>query len=122
MSPFSVQPVEKLTPEQIREARVTVARRCSSWTEAADDFVPRGRGLLVSAETDHVYTPARGVIFQTGSATIVADQAPYHFVVDDDGGLRFFERQSRTWTEQLEGRARARAARSASRRFRRSGV
>lgn len=91
--------------EEVRQARLVAARRSSMWTEIEDDFVPRGRGLLVSASTDHVYAPVRGVVFVTASVTIIADQSPLYFVVGDDGELAFYERQPQTWTEMLERQA-----------------
>jgi hypothetical protein len=97
------------TESQIRAGRLQAARRLHVWTEIEDDFVPRGRGLFVSASTDHVYTTVRGVVFQTGSATIIAERAPYYFTVSPDGGLTFYERQPQTWSEMVAKRARRRA-------------
>ena len=88
-----------------------MARRCQAWTEVEDDFVPRGRGLFVSAGTDHVYTPVRGVVFETASVAIIATHAPYYFTVAADAGLAFYERLPQTWTEICERKARRDAAR-----------
>ena len=91
--------------EQVRQARLVAARRNSKWTEIEDDFVSRGRGLFVSAASDHVYAAVRGIVFATASVTIIADQSPLYFVVGDNGELAFYERQPRTWTEMLERKA-----------------
>lgn len=59
----------------VRPARLEVARRNPKWTEIENDLVPRGRGLLVSAETDAIYKPVRGVVFQPYSVNVIADQS-----------------------------------------------
>ena len=92
----------------LRPARLEVARRTAKWTEIEDDLVPRGRGMLVSAATDHVYTPVRGVIFETASVGIIATHAPYYFTVSPDGELAFYERLPGTWSERIERQARRR--------------
>ena len=98
--------------EQLRPARLDAARRNPKWTEVEDDFVSRGR-WFVSASTDHIYMPARGVVFAAYSVTVIADQAELSFFVDDDGDLRFFERVPGTWTEHLEKRAARELAKAA---------
>ena len=50
--------------EQVRPARLEAARHNPKWTEIQNDLVPRARGWLVSASTDAIYQPARGVVFQ----------------------------------------------------------
>ena len=96
------------TDHEIRRARVDVARRHQAWTEIEDDLVPRGRGLFVSAATDHVYTPTRGVVFATASVAIVAEYAPSYFTVSADGALAFYERLPQTWSEMVARKARRR--------------
>jgi hypothetical protein len=93
--------------EKLRPARLEVARLQTKWTEIEDDLVPRGRGWLVSAETDAIYSMVRGVVFAPYSVTVVADQAELFYFVDRDGDLVFLERidPPRTWTEHLEKRA-----------------
>ena len=91
--------------EKLRPARLKIARHNPRWTEIADDFVPRGRGFLVSAATDHVYTPVRGVVFLEHSVNVIADHAPLYFTVDANDELTFYERQPWTWTAFLEKRA-----------------
>ena len=91
--------------EKIRPERLKIARRNPRWTEIEDDFVPRGRGYLVSAATDHVYTPMCGVVFQPDSVNVIAEFAPLYFTVDADDELTFYERQPWTWTEHLEKQA-----------------
>ena len=108
MSLFVRAAEERPTADEIRDGRVEAARRCRVWTEIQDDFVPRGHGLFVSAATDHVYAPVRGVVFATASVEIIADQAPLYFTVTADGGLAFYERRPQTWSEMLARRARRR--------------
>jgi hypothetical protein len=103
---FSRSVDERPTEDEIRNGRLEVAPRCKAWTEIEDDLVPRGRGLFVSAGTDHVYAPVRGVVFATASVAIIADQAPYFFTVSPEGELRFYERHRQTWSELVERKAR----------------
>ena len=91
--------------EALRPKRLEIARSNPKWTEVEDDFVPRGRGWLVSAGTDLVYQPARGVIFASHSTNVIADQTELSFYVDDHGDLQFLERLPGTWTQHLEKRA-----------------
>ena len=100
---------------EVRPARLKFARRNSRWTEVENDFVPRGRGDLVSAATDHVYTPMRGVVFQPDSVNVIAELAPLYFTVDANDELRFYERQPWTWTAFLEKRAARELTRAAPR-------
>ena len=97
------------TEDAIRAGRIEAARRCQVWTEIEDDLVPRGRGLFVSADTDHVYAPIRGVVFATASVEIIATHAPYYFTVSADGQLAFYERRPQTWSEIVARQARRRA-------------
>ena len=103
----------------LRPRRLEVARRNSVWTEIENDLVPRNRGLwLVSASTDAIYTPTRGVVFQSHSISVIADRTPLSFYVDPDGDLVFLEQLPGTWTQHLERQAakeRRRAAPSARR-------
>ena len=89
----------------LRPKRLEVARRNAKWTEIENDLVPRARGWLVSAETDAIYTPVRGVVFQPYSTTVIADQAELSFYVDDHGDVQFLERQPGTWSAIVERRA-----------------
>ena len=99
--------------EQMRPARLEVARRNSKWTEIENDLVPRNRGRwLVSASTDAVYAPMNGVVFQPHSSTVVADQAELHYYVDDAGDLHFLEKQPYTWSEHVGSRERRRTQRA----------
>ena len=90
----------------VRERRVEVARRNHLWTELTEtDLVPRAR-YLVHAETDELFTLYRGVVFQTGSSTLIADRTSMHFYVDRDGGLVFLKHQAGSWSELIERKAR----------------
>lgn len=97
----------------VRPARLEVARRNSKWTEIENDLVPRGRGWLVSAETDLIYQPVRGVVFARYSVNVIADQTELSFYVDRDGDLVFLERIRGTWTEHLEKHAARELAKAA---------
>ena len=91
--------------EELRPKRLEVARRNAKWTEIEDDLVSRGR-YLVSAETDAIYKPARGVVFAPYTVDVVADQTGLTFYVDRDGDLVFLERVPGTWSEIVAKRAR----------------
>jgi Zn-finger nucleic acid-binding protein len=87
----------------VRPARLRIARGNQRWTEIENDLVPRNRGRwLVSASTDAIYTPVRGVVFQPDSVNVIAELAPLYYYVDADDELHFFERLPGTWTEHLE--------------------
>ena len=58
----------------LQPKRLEVARRNAKWMEIENDLVPRNRGWLVSASTDAIYQPVRGVVFQPYSVTVIADQ------------------------------------------------
>jgi len=92
--------------EELRPKRLEVARRQPKWTEIEGDLVTRGRGWLVSASTDAIYTPTRGIVFQPYSISVIADQAELSFYVDEHSDLQFLERLPGTWTEHLERRER----------------
>ena len=106
-------PARRRTSEaKLQDARVAAARRNTSWTEIEADLVPRDNGrVLVSASTDAAYTPARGALFETASAKLVADWTPYSFCVID-GELVVLERMPQTWSQIIERRARGEARRS----------
>ena len=99
----------------VRPARLKIARGNLKWTEIENDLVPRNQGhWLVSASTDAIYTPVRGVVFQPDSVNLIAEYAPLHYFVDDDDDeLHFFERLPGTWTEHLEKRAAREPAKAA---------
>lgn len=99
--------------EKLRPARLEVARRNAKWTEIANDLVSRGRGWLVSAETDAVYAPARGMVFAPHAVNVIADQSELFYFVDDAGDLQFFERIPGTWTAHLERHAARELAKAA---------
>ena len=99
--------------EKVRPARLEVARRQPKWTEIENDRVPRGRGWLVSASTDAIYTPTRGVVFAPHSVNVIADRTALSFYVDDQGDLHFLEQLPGTWTEHLEKRAARELAKAA---------
>ena len=96
--------IERDDVDELREARIAAARHNPRWTEIPDDLVPRGR-CLVSAATDEVL-PHRGVVFERGSARLVADMAPLVFTVTADGELRFLDRQPGSWSDVVAEQAR----------------
>ena len=96
---------ERPREDAIREARVAVARRNSKWTEVEESaLVSRGR-VLVHADDDTVYTPYRGVVFATGSTTVIPDYTALHFYVRDNGELTFLELEPGTWSEHVAKQA-----------------
>jgi hypothetical protein len=95
----------------VREARLANARRQSAWTEIPEPrLVPRGRGLLVDAETDFVWVVRRGHVWEPHKATIgfVPDDAALTFTVNQNGGVVFLEQPGslRSWSEYVERQAR----------------
>lgn len=67
----------------------------------------------MSADTDQVFGPARGAIFEPNIANPIATFQPLIFTVDA-GEIAFFERRPGTWSEEIAKRdhrdARRRAA------------
>ncbi len=101
---------------KLRPKRLEVARRNAKWTEIENDLVPRGRGWLVSAETDAIYRPARGEIFEPYSVDVVADMSELWFYADErDGELHFLERVKTpaTWSEHVARQAAKKRSRAA---------
>ena len=92
--------------DAIREARVEVARRNHDWTELRETDLVRRARYLVHAETDELFKLHRGVVFQTGSSTLIADRFPMFWYVDREGGLVFLSRVAGTWSEVVAKRAR----------------
>jgi hypothetical protein len=92
--------------DEIRDRRVEVARRNSKWTEIEEPsaLVRRGRLYIVHADTDEVFKPYRGVVFATGSATVIADQTALYFYVRDEE-LTFLELEPGTWSDRVAKRA-----------------
>ena len=89
------------------DARIAAARRQPRWVEIPYDLVARGP-FLVSAATDEVFLPRRGVVFERGSARLVAGIAALVFAVTDEGELLFLDRQPDGWSQLIERRARHR--------------
>lgn len=97
----------EITEDALLAARIGAARSAQGWQELeAVDLVSRGP-FLVSAETDAVFTPYRGVVYQTGSASVIATHTRLHFYVDVDG-LHFLEAGTETWSEIFARRERHR--------------
>ena len=98
----------------VRPVRLKIARGNHKWREIENDLVPRNQGRwLVSASTDAIYTPVRGVVFLPDSVNVIAEHAPLHYYVDADDELHFFERLPGTWTQHLEKRAARELAKAA---------
>lgn len=90
----------------VREARVTAARR-AGWEEVpAERLIPRGRGLLVDAETDACYRRYAGLTFERGSGRLLADRQTLSFYVDDAGAPVVLEKERQSWTELYARRVR----------------
>jgi len=96
------------TEDAILDARIRAARSMALWTELEEVALVKRDRWYVHSESDELFAPARGVIFQTASVSVVADRAPLYFVVAHDGRLRFFEKVTSppTWTEYVERRER----------------
>jgi hypothetical protein len=95
---------------QVREARLATARRQSAWAETSETRLVRRGRFLVDAETDLIYVLRRGVVFETGRATVgyLPDNTPMTFYVDQADDVVFLEQPSgpRTWSEVVERQAR----------------
>jgi len=95
---------------RIRELRVGIARR-AGWEELPARRLERRARWLVDVETDALFLPYAGTVWQMGSARLVAEQKDLTFYVDDDGDVVVLERQPRTWSA-LEARRAKRSART----------
>lgn len=94
--------------EQVRQARLEMARGRANWTEIPESrLVTRGK-LLVDADTDATYTLRGGVVFEPGRASIgyVTDQTPMSFYVTERGDIQFLEAGPHTWSEIMTRKAR----------------
>jgi hypothetical protein len=119
---FSDANLHEGTPEQQQEARrqelhaqrVEAARGTLAWTELEPVDVVTRQPYLISASTDEMFVPHRGLVFEPGSASAVADQSPLWFVVDGDE-LLFLEKPSgaSTYTQFLEAKAERERTRNA---------
>jgi hypothetical protein len=96
--------------QEVRRARLELARRQSAWTEIPETRLVRRGRYLVDAETDFVYVLRRGLVFEPGRAAVgyVADQTPMTYFVDQAGEIVFLEQPGapRTWSEIVERKAR----------------
>jgi len=96
---------ERPTAGVIRERRIEIARRHPDWTEIREtELVRRGR-YLVLAETDEILVAHRGAVFQTGSATLIAERFPIVWYLDRDGDLVYLERVRRCSRRRQHGAA-----------------
>jgi hypothetical protein len=102
---------EQRRMQEVRAARVKVARGNGCWTEIPQArLVRRGPGYLIDEETDLVYTIYRGTVWESGKATAISDRAPLAFYVTLDDRLVFLESAgSETWSERVERRERRNA-------------
>lgn len=102
---------EEVPPEDaVREKRVTVARANPVWSEIEETALVRRERWLVHAETDEWFTPFAAQVWVRGTAVIAQnDRVPLTFFVDQQGEVRFLERQAGTWSEVVAKRVRRRA-------------
>jgi hypothetical protein len=88
--------------DALREARVALARRMSTWREIPE---PVRRGpWLVDAESDELFVVRRGATFEPGRAHILSgDGFPLSFYVDVDGDVVVLEKvkSPATWSEHV---------------------
>ena len=95
---------------QVRQARLELARRETSWTEItpAERLVRRGP-FLVDSETDLLYVHRRGLVFEPGRATVgyVTPNTTLTFYVDRDDNVVFIDQPggARTWSEIVARKA-----------------
>jgi hypothetical protein len=99
--------------DELRAARVEIARR--NWTEIdpAERLRPRGMGWLVDSESDYIFVLRRGTTFEPGRANLLSGEGfALWFFVDRDGDVVVLERvvSPSTWSEVVERRARRSAA------------
>jgi hypothetical protein len=91
----------------LHAARLKEARRRFEEIAPEERLRPRGRlGWLVDSETDYLYAPARGEIFEHGSAKLIADQAALWFYLDRDGVPVVLERLPDKWCDLVAAQAR----------------
>ncbi len=94
---------------QVRQARLDLARRQTTWTEIPDTRLVRRGRYLVDAETDLIYVLRGGVVFEPGKAVVgyVPENTPMTFTVYENGKIAFLEQPSgpRTWSEIVAHKA-----------------
>ena len=104
--------------KKLRPKRLEAARKVHGWREIEADLVPRlGGRWLVSAGSDRIYIPHRGVVWDADSAVPMADAVELSFTVGDNGELSFYERitQPPTWSEYVQRQAQKELQKSAER-------
>ena len=94
---------------QVRQARLDLARRQTTWTEIPETRLVRRGPFLVDAETDLVYVLRRGIVFEPSKSTVgyVPDNTPMTLYVDQDDNVVFLEEPAgpRTWSEIVARKA-----------------
>jgi hypothetical protein len=79
--------------QEIREARVTAARRNSAWKELAQERLERRPfGVYVDTETGTEYRVHRGQVFHDGRVAF-AERLPMAFFIDDGSNVVMLERR-----------------------------
>jgi hypothetical protein len=102
--------------EKLRSARLEAALRNSRWHEFERvDLVRRNRGWLVSATTDEIFSPVRGVVFEPYSVNLIDEQSELWFFVTREQEVVFLERRPGTWSEYIEKRTQREHRRAAER-------
>ena len=77
--------------EEVSVARVAAARSHHGWIELdSEDLVARPPGYFVAVSTDDYFTQARGTVFESGSANVIATESQLHFAVDASGNITFW--------------------------------
>jgi excisionase family DNA binding protein len=103
-SPSDEAPVDQ---EQLRAARREAARANPRWQEVEETSLVRRAMFLVHADTDELWTPYRGSIWNPGSANVIFNaDLPMVFYVDSAGDVQFVERIGGTWSAIVERQAR----------------
>lgn len=93
---------------ELRELRIAAARKQAHWNEIEETTLVRHGPWLVHADSDAIYKIHRGIVWGSGSASVVAEFISLAWFVDRDGQVVFLERMPATWSEIVAKRARRR--------------
>lgn len=88
-----------LQADEAAQRRVEAARLCNAWQEVDPAaLIPRGKRFLVHSETDEVFVPHTGAIWNHAGRIEFGDQAPLYFVVQGDGDVLVLEKYGESWS------------------------
>lgn len=93
---------------KLQQRHLDSARRCSAWTELeASALVRRGRRFYVHAETDAIYLPYRGAVWNALGGIEHANTSPLYYFTDETGDVILLEKQAGTWSDRVYQQGRA---------------